>query len=276
MKRLFDMKTIRKFQFGLLFLGMMLTASCSTDVDDEVLNVYDQLSLIKDEMDARLKLLEQGMGTFKGRWMFYNTDNNYAYKDNNDSWTSSGGSIAVRKDTISFVLPEEMITDLFWLGCASYPDVTWADTYPDEPFFSDFHSINYGYQLDSLYGQWVCSKTVQQLTYNLEGLTVESYYLVGSNASNSFANEDSYGIRANIPLPEYGDYSYMISKDDLKYRIDLRINNETLVFDKETATWYLQMPIKKITLTNLQTGNQVAAEFKDDVRLFMNTYSKIE
>jgi hypothetical protein len=174
------------------------------------------------------------------------------------------------------VLPEEMITDLFWLGCASYPDVTWADTYPDEPFFSDFHSINYGYQLDSLYGQWVCSKTVQQLTYNLEGLTVESYYLVGSNASNSFANDDSYGIRANIPLPEYGDYSYMISKDDLKYRIDLRINNETLVFYKETATWYLQMPIKKITLTNLQTGNQVAAEFKDDVRIFMNTYSKIE
>ena len=36
------------------------------------------------------------------------------------------------------------------------------------------------------------------------------------------------------------------------------------------------MPIKKITLTNLQTGNQVAAEFKDDVRIFMNTYSKIE
>lgn len=261
---------VRKLNYCILSLCMMLTASCSTDVDDEVLNVYDQLSLIKDEMDARLKLLEQGMGTFKGRWRFYN---NYAYND--DGW-ASGGSIAVRKDTISFVLPEEMITDLFWLGCASYPDVTWADTYPDEPFFSDYHSINYSYQLDSLYGQWVCSKTVQQLTYNLEGLTVESYYLVGSNASNSFANEDSYGIRANIPLPEYGDYSYMISKDDLKYRIDLRINKETLVFDKETATWYLQMPIKKITLTNLQTGNQVAAEFKDDVRLSMNTYSKIE
>ena len=274
MKRLFDMKTIRKFQFGLLFLGMMLTASCSTDVvHDEMTHAYYQIGKSMDDLDARVKLLEQGMGTFEGRWKFYNND--YNYVDNDGSWTS-GGSIAVQKDTISFVLPEEMITDLFWLGCASYPDVTWADTYPDEPFFSDYHSINYGYQLDSLYGQWVCSKTVQQLTYNLEGLTVESYYLVGSNASNSFANEDSYGIRANIPLPEYGDYSYMISKDDLKYRIDLRINNETLVFYKETATWYLQMPIKKITLTNLQTGNQVAAEFKDDVRIFMNTYSKIE
>ena len=274
MKRLFDMKTIRIFQFGLLFLGMMLTASCSTDVvHDEMTHAYYQIGKSMDDLDARVKLLEQGMGTFEGRWKFYNTDNNYA--DNDGSWTS-GGSIAVQKDTISFVLPEEMINDLFWLGCASYPDVTWADTYPDEPFFSDYHSINYGYQLDSLYGQWVCSKTVQQLTYNLEGLTVESYYLVGSNASNSFANEDSYGIQANIPLPEYGDYTYMISKDDLKYRIDLRINNETLVFYKETATWYLQMPIKKITFTNLQTGNQVAAEFKDDVRLSMNTYSKIE
>ena len=273
MKRLFDMKTIRKFQFGLLFLGMMLTASCSTDVHDEMTNAYNQIAELMDDLDARVKLLEQGMGTFEGRWKFYNND--YNYVDNDGSWTS-GGSIAVQKDTISFVLPEEMITDLFWLGCASYPDVTWADTYPDEPFFSDYHSINYGYQLDSLYGQWVCSKTVQQLTYNLEGLTVESYYLVGSNAYNSFANEDSYGIQANIPLPEYGDYTYMISKDDLKYRIDLRINNETLVFYKETATWYLQMPIKKITFTNLQTGNQVAAEFKDDVRLVMNAYSKIE
>ena len=94
MKRLFDMKTIRKFQFGLLFLGMMLTASCSTDVHDEMTNAYNQIAELMDDLDARVKLLEQGMGTFEGRWKFYNND--YNYVDNDGSWTS-GGSIAVRR-----------------------------------------------------------------------------------------------------------------------------------------------------------------------------------
>ena len=68
MKRLFDMKTIRKFQFGLLFLGMMLTASCSTDVHDEMTNAYNQIAELMDDLDARVKLIEQGMGAFEGRW----------------------------------------------------------------------------------------------------------------------------------------------------------------------------------------------------------------
>ena len=268
MKSLFDMKTVSKLQYSLLLLGMMLTVSCSTDeVSDDIADYFshDQ-SKLKEE---KSKLIAAGMGILEGCW----------YLDNgsvkNIGWTVRG-SITIKEDTISFVLPEEMLIELFWLGCASYPDVTWADAYPDEPFFSDLNSITYSYQLDSLYGQWVCSKTVQQLEYNLEGVTLDAYYMIGSNANVYLSDDDFYGERANIPLPEYGEYSYMISKEDIKYRIDLKINNERLLFDRTMLTWTLQLPIKRIALSNLQTGNQVAVEFEDYARIFMNASSKIE
>lgn len=267
------MKTMLKIKYGLLLFGMMLAASCSTDVSDEVNKISDNIAEKNAELDARLKLIEMGMGTFEGLWNFGIDSASPDEADNLNFWTPKG-DIMVKEDTVSFALPEERIIDVFMMNCANYPNVTWADSYPDEPFFSDYKSINSAKELDSLYGQWLCSKTDQKMRYYLDGLTIESYYMSGSNVYNTFMDEKIYGERANIPLPEYGDYSYMISKDDVKYRIDLSINNAKLVFDRTTSVWAIQLPIKRIALINLQTGQQENVEFVDHLRLFMSTYSK--
>lgn len=207
---------VRKLNYCILSLCMMLTASCSTDVDDEVLNVYDQLSLIKEEMDARLKLLEQGMGTFEGKWSLN-------YKE-----YVCEGKLSVKKDSFLYVLPEKMFVDII---------LDFKENQPDEPFFS------------STKENWVYSETLLGDGYRLEGISEETAYMKSTFGSY-------YNIMPELPNAEYppldSPYFY-VTVEGVPYRIDPNFRNGNAMYDTKLMKWTLQYSLIAITLINLET-----------------------
>lgn len=219
---------VRKLNYCILSLCMMLTASCSTDVDDEVLNVYDQLSLIKEEMDARLKLLEQGMGTFEGKWSLN-------YKE-----YVCEGKLSVKKDSFLYVLPEKMFVDII---------LDFKENQPDEPFFS------------STKENWVYSETLLGDGYRLEGISEETAYM-----KSTFGNY--YNIMPELPNAEYppldSPYFY-VTVEGVPYRIDPNFRNGNAMYDTKLMKWTLQYSLIAITLINLETGEYQSWGFEPNL-----------
>lgn len=219
---------VRKLNYCILSLCMMLTASCSTDVDDEVLNVYDQLSLIKEEMDARLKLLEQGMGTFEGKWSLN-------YKE-----YVCEGKLSVKKDSFLYVLPEKMFVDII---------LDFKENQPDEPFFS------------STKENWVYSETLLGDGYRLEGISEETAYMKSTFGSY-------YNIMPELPNAEYppldSPYFY-VTVEGVPYRIDPNFRNGNAMYDTKLMKWTLQYSLIAITLINLETGEYQSWGFEPNL-----------
>lgn len=219
---------VRKLNYCILSLCMMLTASCSTDVDDEVLNIYDQLSLIKEEMDARLKLLEQGMGTFEGKWSLN-------YKE-----YVCEGKLSVKKDSFLYVLPEKMFVDII---------LDFKENQPDEPFFS------------STKENWVYSETLLGDGYRLEGISEETAYM-----KSTFGNY--YNIMPELPNAEYppldSPYFY-VTVEGVPYRIDPNFRNGNAMYDTKLMKWTLQYSLIAITLINLETGEYQSWGFEPNL-----------
>lgn len=219
---------VRKLNYCILSLCMMLTASCSTDVDDEVLNVYDQLSLIKEEMDARLKLLEQGMGTFEGKWSLN-------YKE-----YVCEGKLSVKEDSFLYVLPAKMFVDII---------LDFKENMPDEPFFS------------STKENWVYSETLIGDGYRLEGISEETAYMKSTFGSY-------YNIMPELPNAEYppldSPYFY-VTVEGVPYRIDPNFRNGNAMYDTKLMKWTLQYSLIAITLINLETGEYQSWGFEPNL-----------
>ena len=229
MKRFFDMKTIRKFQNSLLFLGMMLTASCSTDVvHDEMTNAYNLIGESMDELDARVKLLEQAMGTFEGKWSLN-------YKE-----YVCEGKLSVKKDSFLYVLPEKMFVDII---------LDFKENQPDEPFFS------------STKENWVYSETLLGDGYRLEGISEETAYMKSTFGSY-------YNIMPELPNAEYppldSPYFY-VTVEGVPYRIDPNFRNGNAMYDTKLMKWTLQYSLIAITLINLETGEYQSWGFEPNV-----------
>ena len=228
---------VRKLNYCILSLCMMLTASCSTDVDDETLNVYHQLELLNKEMDARLKLIEKGLGTYEGKWSL-NVYNEKVYE----------GNLSVKEDSFLFVLPEKMFVDII---------LELNNNYPDEPFFN------------STQENWVYMETPQRDGYKLEGISDETAYMC-----SSFGN--IYNIMPNLPNADYpplGSPYFYVTVEGVPYRIDPYFRG-TAMYDIRLMKWTLQYSLSSITVINLETGWYQSWGFEPDINLIKYVTTK--
>ena len=225
---------VRKLNYCILSLCMMLTASCSTDVDDETLNVYHQLELLNKEMDARLKQIELGLGTYEGKWSF----NEKVYE----------GNLTVKEDSILFVLPEKMCVDFL---------LEIKGDYPDEPLFT------------STQDKWVYMEAPQGLSYRLEGISEETAYMSTSYGNSYYIMPNL----PNADCPPMDSPYFFVTVEGVPYRIDPYFRG-TAMYDIRLMKWTLQYSLSSITVINLETGWYQSWGFEPDINLIKYVTTK--
>ena len=78
-------------------------------------------------------------------------------------------------------------------------------------------------------------------------------------------------------IPESGSYSFGLTRDGIFYRIDmLGKESGTAIFDMETMFWSLAIPIDKMVVTNMQTGEQKTEELASTMMLVFNPKKEIK
>ena len=129
----------------------------------------------------------------------------------------------------------------------------------------------------------VCRPVQQVLYFVLAGNSEHSTYANIEGHYNGFYNIEVSGP-GGFPvapkpwmLPESGSYSFLVAQDGLQYRIDiLGKENGTAIFDMNTMFWSLAIPIDKIVLTNMQTGEQKTEELTSTMMLVFNPKKEIK
>lgn len=209
---------VRKLNYCILSLCMMLTASCSTDTDvvDEVL-IYSNSAAaeLKEKLDDML--LKSGYSTFEGSWSYYEK--------------ALAGNLTVTKDSFEFILPESLIADIILDSDIQSPDETFFTTSQDS---------------------WVYMEARQKVAYSVTGISDATGYMNFSNGNNYFIEHPESSM--NATLPSNGDYSYSITAGEVPYRIDVHFGMGYAMYDVLIGKWTLQFPLEYITVNNLKTG----------------------
>ena len=136
--------------------------------------------------------------------------------------------LTVKADSMEFILPES------WLG--NYFFIDYSEQRPYEAPFS-----------------MTVNNTVQKIAYTWQGTSSNANYAELVNISNTSGYEPVYGI-----------YSFGITINDHPFRIDVKIGDKvTSMYDLNTKTWTIMIPIKGMKSVDLETGNTFK-EFTSD------------
>lgn len=128
--------------------------------------------------------------------------------------------LTVKADSMELILPE------LWLGNLFFID--YSEQCPDEAPFS-----------------MTVSNTVQKIAYTWQGTSSNANYVELENISNAPGYEPVYGI-----------YSFGMTINDHPFRIDVKIGDKvTSMYDMNTKTWTIMIPIKGMKSVDLETGN---------------------
>lgn len=155
------MKT--KIYLGVL-LGMMLMVSCSEDIHDEIVDVYERI----EEMSA--------MGIYDGEW-----------RTGVNGRVICQGQLTVLKDTMEFVLPEMYIVSGFF---RNWNDGI-KDIYPDEPLYVSTSDP-------------VCLGIDQHIKYFWQGTSDNAKYADLANNSSTYGNADVFNFTSDYGKYSFG------------------------------------------------------------------------
>lgn len=237
---------------GILLIGTLLMASCSTD-NDALLEVALSINEAKEQMEKRLQSLERSIGCYWGDWKI---DGNKV--DDTDLY--------VRNDSLMFQLPEISII---------MKTITWSDlkNVLDDPWVED-SLISFS-----------LTQTEQHAKYDLQGISSSSTYSVVQNKNETLSdyglfspvdNNFSYSKeKVNPPRVNYFSFGVMVND----YRnsnanshntiIPLRIyvgdkngNTCRVMYDFNTRQWTLILSINEVYVRNLLTEKEYVFEIE--------------
>lgn len=219
----------------------VLLASCSTDNDDLDI-AYANVVAESDALTKRLLELEGKMSSFEGKWTFYEKE----YE----------ARLTVTSDSFQFVLPEKLFVDLIFSD-----SIDWTPLYPDEPFFNTSQD------------KWTYMNTQQRAGLSLDGYSNETGYL-SLNAYNYYYSNPEKSLNAEVP--NFYEYSYLITIGDVPYRVDVLFNGGRAMYDIVLKKWTLQFPLVSTTVNNMMTGWHESWLYDNGMILKFVTTKKIE
>ena len=185
---------VRKLNYCILSLCMLLTASCSTDTDailEAAMNINYETAALKEKLDEML--LKSGYSTFEGNWSYYEKE--------------LAGKLTVTKDSFEFVLPESLIADII---------LDTAIQFPDEPFFTTSQD------------SWAYMEACQKVAYSVTGISDETGYMSINNGDYSYSvniGEVPYRIDVHFGTVN-AMYDVLLGKWTLQFPLEyITVNN---------------------------------------------------
>jgi len=234
-----------------LLLGMALMASCTTGGTDDEVTQPAEFGNNTNSTEMEMQTLSIKItGVYEGEWIL-------------DGQPIGTDKLTVNDETMEFVLPEDSI--IARILSISYNDATNSDK-PDRYFTMK---------------EYRGAQIVQCAQYSMQGYSEKSNYISMSNSTEDIidffisrmdflpmdGNEiDPRSIFAeNIPDMPQGTYFFgfygMVENNPngpVTYRTELSgTNGANAIFSFSTGLWTLNLPIEKICVTDLLTGNRV-------------------
>ena len=128
-----------------------------------------------------------------------------------------------------------------------------------------------------------CHRIQQAVYFVLAGNSEQNSYSNIMGHYNSFDNIEFSGpdgMPVAAPawmIPESGSYSFAVTREGTQYRIDMSSKESgTAIFDMETMFWSLAIPVDKMVVTNMQTGEQKTEELTSTMMLVFNPKKEIQ
>ena len=217
-------KGMKQFGMILISVGLAFTMSCSKDSIDNGSFVSETLPK-NDTTQTVISDLVTPYGTYEGEWQL----SKYGL--------TCEGQIVVEEGRILFDVPADYLVPRL----AIYDDTQKAQ-YPEEPIF-----------VNTLYHEYL--NTCQVMNWSALGYSLDTWYM---QMKNELSGSD------DTPA---GDHALLIGVkvDDVEYSLSMIGIKEqpTAVYDENTGLWTMAIPIDKVTIINMKTGQQISFAYLD-------------